>query len=199
MRRRRNIIIFCLIVMAAGAAFLAWTEFGNVWMNDYGVQAGFFAGVVAGAMALPLIRDPEIAGRFVVGAVIGLLIVGVYQLVEFSILIQGSPGLLSTNQAAMSRFGQETIWRLLYGVGGGAILSTFIVVPHLVILGSLLGIILGGLIGGLSHPFLADQGVVMSRELFMFLIGLLTMAILLVFSSGSSTSSQGQGRRKRTR
>lgn len=183
MKRKRNIILICLIIAGAGAAFLGWTEFGNIWLNDYGVQTGLYAGAFAGAITLPLAREPEIGGRFVVGAVIGLFIVGVIQLVEFGALVQGSPGLLSTDQAAMTQFGQETIVRLLFGIGGGAILSLFIVDPHLVILGSLLGVLLGGVIGGFSHLFMVDQGIVISQELFLFLIGLLTMAILLTFGN----------------
>jgi hypothetical protein len=181
MRRRRNIIWFFLAILGAGAAFLLWTEFGELWLDNYGMQTGLMAGAVAGAIALPLARDPEVGGKFVIGAVFGLMIVAFMQAIAFANLIQSTPGLLSANDAAAtSQFGRETVERLIYGVGGGAILGLFYVAPHLVVLGGMLGVLVGVLIGGLSHPFLLSQSIVLSRELFLFLIGLLTLSVLFV-------------------
>jgi hypothetical protein len=184
MRRRRNIIWFFLAILGAGAAFLLWTEFGELWLDNYGMQMGLLAGAFAGAIALPLARDPEIGGKFVLGAVFGMLVVAFIQAMAFANLIQSTPGLLSANDAAATgQFGRETITRLIYGVGGGSILFMFFVAPHLVILGSMLGVLVGVLLGGLFHPFLIGQGIVLSREIFLFLLGLITMSVLYIVAN----------------
>jgi hypothetical protein len=184
MRRRRNIIWYFLAILGAGAAYLLWTEFGGLWLDNYGVQMGLLAGAFAGAIALPLARDPEIGGKFVIGAVTGLMVVAFIQALAFANLVQSTPGLLSANDAAATaQFGRETITRLIYGVGGGSILIMFFVVPHLVVLGSMLGLLTGVLLGALLHPFLIGQGVVLSREIFLFLLGLVTMSVLYIIGN----------------
>jgi hypothetical protein len=189
MRKKQILILICLVMLSAGIGFLAWTEFGYVWIDEWlhrpSMQLGLYAGAVAGAMTLPLVRDPLVGGRFLIGAVAGLIFVGLIQLVEFNTLIQGSGGMLSTTDAAAIReFGTETIVRLLLGVGGGALIGLFTVDAHLVILGGLLGVIVGALIGNVAHLLLSSQNIFLSTELFLFVVGLLTLSLFLIISGG---------------
>lgn len=179
-----------LIVIGLGFAFLAWADIGipaiDAWLDRPSMQLGLYAGLVAGAMTLPLVRDPRSGFRFVIGAVAGLLIVGVIQAVEFGVL---SGGLSARDAAAMSRFGETTIIRLVYGIVGGALLGLLTYDFYSLLVGGLVGLMLGVVVGNLFYLLLDSQNITLGTELFVFLVGLISGSILLTFSSGADNKS----------
>ncbi len=186
MFNKRNIFIGVALLLFGGAAYIVWMQFGHLWTDRIGAQLGLYVGVVVGAMTLPIVRDPTVSGRVMIGAVVGLLLMGFIQLLEFSELMQGVPGFLPTgDMALLGQFGLSTVTRLLYGVGGGILLALLITVPQWVVLGALAGVAVGSITGGLFHALLLSQGIALSRELFLLLVGLLTLSLfaMLGFSS----------------
>jgi hypothetical protein len=183
MQHKKNIIMFGTILVGVGLAFLIWTEFGHLWSSTYGTQWGLYAGAVTGAIVLPLVRDAAVGGRAIVGAVAGLLIVGFIQALNFSGLVEGV-GVLSPGGAAqLGAFGLTTIIYLLYAMGGGILLALLITVPQLVVLGGVAGLLVGALVGSISHTILIQQGVFLSHELFLLLVGLIILSLFTMVGS----------------
>jgi hypothetical protein len=184
MRQKKNIIMFCTIILGVGLAFLIWTEFGYLWTSTYGIQWGLIAGAVTGAIVLPLVRDSLVGGRAIVGAVAGLLIVGFIQALQFGSLVQGSTSILSPDgMVLLGEFGLVTIIRLLYAMAGGILLALLITVPQLVVVGGVIGLLIGALVGSISHTILIHQGIILTRELFLVLVGMVTLSLFAMLGS----------------
>lgn len=186
MLNKRNILIVVGLLLLGGVAYFVWLEYGHMWTDREGAQLGLYAGGVIGAIILPIVRDPTVSGRVLVGAVVGLLIVGFIQLLEFSQLVQGAPGFMGTGEMSLlGQFGLSTLMNLLYGVGGGILLAMLFTAPQWVVVGALAGVVVGVSIGAASHALLVSQGIALSRDLFLLLVGLLTLSLfaMLGFSN----------------
>jgi hypothetical protein len=182
MKHKKNIIMFFAIIIGVGLAFLIWTEYGHIWTNVYGMQMGLYAGAVTGAIVLPLVRDPKAGGRAIMGAVIGLVIVGFIQALTFTGLVQGV-GLSPRNMAQLGQFGMETAIRLLYAVSGGMLLILLITVPQLVVVGGVVGLLAGVLVGSITQTILLHQGIILSQELFLLVVGLIVLSLFTMLGS----------------
>jgi hypothetical protein len=186
MLNKRNILIGVALLLLGGIAYLIWLEYGHMWTDREGAQLGLYAGGVIGAIALPIVRDPTVSGRVLVGAVVGLLLMGFIQLLEFSQLMQGAPGFMGTGEMALlGQFGLSTFMSLLYGVGGGILLALLLTAPQWVLVGALAGVVVGALLGAAAYALLLSQGISLSRNLFLLLVGLLTFSLfaMLGFSN----------------
>lgn len=186
MRGKRNYMWIGGLAMLAGLGVFLWIRYGHLWTDRYGAEWGLFAGVVVGALVLPIVRDPTVSGRVLLGAIAGLIVMGIYQLLQFNNLVQGMPGLVPPSEmATLGQFGLTTAIYLAYGIAGGIFLVLLFNAPQWVLVGGLSGVVVGAVVGTATHALLEYQGVGLSQDLFLVIVGLLTLALYAMFGLGS--------------
>ena len=186
MKKRRSLASRLLYMLAflliISALFGVWYFFGDSvllgWANTFGVRWGAVAGILVGAVVWPMMGDAKVSGPALLGAVLGLLGVGFYQALQFGELAGSTGGILAPSDSPLlTAFALETLFLLLYGIFGGALVTLLVSSPQHVLLGGMLGLIVGMVVGGLSRPLMMREGIDLSQGVFSVIVGIVVLSI----------------------
>ncbi|MCA9997278.1 MAG: hypothetical protein KDE56_16080 [Anaerolineales bacterium] len=180
--REGNVLGFLISAFAVGVLVVGWFLFNRQLI--LGVQAGLVVGVIVGSIFWPVVRTPDLGGRALMGAFIGVLLILLFEALQIGNVLRGFN--FFTLAGASSLLGGTVygaIIRILQAAYIGAAFAILLVAPTKFVLGALVGTLVAAAIGGVGIPLLALQGVVLQQEVAWLGIGLLTLVLFIVFDT----------------
>jgi len=172
-RRKRKSHVVELIFIFIGALLGIWLAFGTSATDE--LRLNMLVGAIIGAIFWPIARSPDITSRGIAGGIIGALAVGMFELLRVGFQVQQGTAVETLGAMALT----ATI-RVVMALVAGAIIAIGSVVPSKVLTGAIAGVFVGMIVGGLVEIVLRSQGINTTREVFLGLVGLVT---LILFSS----------------
>jgi len=172
-RRKPKSNVVELIFIFIGALLGIWLAFGTSTTEQ--LRLNMLVGAIIGAIFWPIARSPEITSRGIAGGIIGALAVGLFELLRVGLQVQQGTAVETLGAMALT----STV-RVVVALIAGAIIGIGSVVPSKVLVGAIAGVFVGMIVGGVAAIVLASQGISLSREIFLGLVGLVT---LILFSS----------------
>jgi len=172
-RRKPKSNVIELILIFIGALLGIWLAFRTSATDE--LRLNMLVGAVIGAIFWPIARSPEMTNRGIAGGIIGALAVGVFELLRVGLQVQQGTAVETLGAMALT----STV-RVVVALFAGAIIAIGSVVPSKVLAGAVVGIFVGMIVGGVARAVLTSQGIFLSREIFLGLVGLVT---LILFSA----------------
>lgn len=172
-RRKRRSQIIEIVLIFIGALLGIWLAFGTNTTDE--LRLNMLIGALIGAIFWPIARSPDITSRGIAGGIIGALAVGLFELLRVGLQIQQGTAVETLGQMAL----RATI-NVVIALVAGAIIAIGSVVPSKVLAGAIAGVFVGMIVGGVVELVLRTQGINTTREVFLGIVGLVT---LILFSS----------------
>jgi hypothetical protein len=142
--------------------------------------SGIVAGLVVGAIIVPLMQVPDALGRaLLIGTFFALGMAG-YQLVQILSATGGSLGsiLNALESPVVGKIILNGVLYTLYAFLVGALIGVFITVPDRALKGGLIGMVFGVIIGTVLYWGLDYFGINVNPTIFRLLTGFLVFGVL---------------------
>lgn len=180
--REGNVLGFVLALFAIFVLVIGWFLFNRQLI--VGAQTGLLAGIVIGSVFWPVVRTPDIGGRTLMGAFIGVLLMLLFEALRLGDMLRGLNFFAFADSAPLLSGTVYTVaFRILQAAYVGAAFAILLVAPAHFVLGGLLGAVVASAIGGVGIPLLAMQGIVLPQELAWLGIGVLTLVLFVVLDT----------------
>ena len=180
--REGNVLGLLISLFAAVVLVIGWFLFNRQLI--LGVQAGLLVGIVVGSIFWPVVRTPDIGGRVLMGAFIGVLLILLFEALRVGNVFRGFN--FFTLEGASSLLGgtvYSIFFRILQAAYLGAAFAILLVAPTKFVLGAFIGALVASAIGGVGVPLLAMQGIALQQEIAWLGIGVLTLLLFIVFDT----------------
>lgn len=172
-RRKQKSNVVEILFIIIGALIGIWLAFRTSTTEE--LRLNMLVGAIIGAIFWPIARSPDITSRAIAGGIIGALAMGLFELLRVGFQIQQGTAVETLGAMALT-----ASIRVAVALVAGAIIAVGSVVPAKVLAGAVAGVFVGMIVGGVADAILASQGIVLSREIFLGLVGLVT---LILFSA----------------
>lgn len=180
--REGNVLGFLISAFAVGVLVVGWFLFNRQLI--LGVQAGLLVGIVVGSIFWPIVRTPDLGGRALLGAFIGVLLMLLFEALRIGNVLRGFNFFTLTGASSLlSGTVYGVIIRIVQAAYIGAAFAILLVSPTKFVLGALVGALVAAAIGGVGVPLLAMQGITLQREIAWLGIGVLTLLLFVVFDT----------------
>lgn len=172
-RRKYRSYIVEVGLIVVGALLGIWLAFGTSATDE--LRLNMLVGAIVGAIFWPIARSPDMTSRGIAGGIIGALAVGLFELLRVGFQVQQGAPVETLGQMAL----RGTV-NVAIALVAGAIIAIGSVLPSKVLMGAVAGVFVGMIVGGVVRAILDSQGIFLNREMFLGIVGLVT---LILFSS----------------
>ncbi|MEM7116872.1 MAG: hypothetical protein AAF614_30860 [Chloroflexota bacterium] len=179
--REGNLFGLILIAVALGILAIGWLLFQQQVIS--GIEAGLIVGLLVGSIIWPIVRTPGLGGRALIGGFIGVLLILLWEALSLGNVFRGSNFFTLGGASLLTGTVVAVFIRILQAAYVGAAFSLLLVAPAHLIIGAMIGAFVASAAGGIGIPVLATQGITLPQELLWLAIGLITLAVFIIFDS----------------
>ncbi|MCZ7673480.1 MAG: hypothetical protein M5U34_43360 [Chloroflexi bacterium] len=149
------------------------------------------AGLVMGAIVIPLMQVSDALGRALLIGVLFGVGMAVYQLMRLGAVTGGTLGSIinsfdGSQGTVVSEIMFSGLIAVLYAILFGALIGVLITVPDKALKGGLVGMLFGIIIGAALYWLLGVIGILLDPVLFQLLAGLLVFGVVTAVIGGDS-------------